>query len=142
LENSCIALHRFPFLLFLLAHATVQMKMTTLLVHPESRPDAFSNRSRCECYQAVKMQSSVRCVAPEHLRRAFPGQWQAFAFGQVAHATAGAPKILSRPASATVNGKPAWIRTASLTNSANPRCGFAPGDRSRIARHLLFFSRN
>ena len=108
--------------LFVLAHATVQMKMTTSVIHPVSRDRyrMLSKRSRCECYQAVKTQSSARCVASEHLRRAFLGQRQAFAFGQVAHATVGAPKILSRPASATASGAPAWIRTASLTNSANP----------------------
>jgi hypothetical protein len=91
--------------------------------HPSVSRDRhrmLSKRSRCECYQAVKTQSSARCVAPEHLRRAFLGRRQAFAFGQVAHATVGAPKILSRPASATASGAPAWIRTASLTNSANP----------------------
>ena len=91
--------------LFVLAHATVQMKMTTSVIHLVSRDRyrMLSKRSRRECYQTVKTQSSARCVASEHLRRAFLGQRQAFAFGQVAHATVGAPKILSRPASATAS---------------------------------------
>jgi hypothetical protein len=112
--------------LFLLAHATVQMK--TSVIHPvlRDRYRMLSKRSRCECYQAVKTQSSARCVAPEHLRRAFLASSRRFVFGQVAHATAGAPKMLSQPASATISGAPAWIRTAFLTNSAKSMMRLTP----------------
>jgi hypothetical protein len=75
--------------------------------HPSVSRDRrrmLSKRSRCECYQAVKTQSSARCVVSEHLRRAFLVSSRRFVSGQVAHATAGAPKILSQPASATISG--------------------------------------